>query len=322
MQLLPLISLLPLFFYKIQKLTYKNKKYLFLGLIVGLLPLFIFYLISFKTYGLSSLERPFFLLQKKTFTENELFEGFLFYPRNLILFCIPFFIFLINGSRFILKNKSRELQILFFYSPLINILLLMLTASKYSHYGLFSIPLLASNASFGIYESLKNKSSISKLSLKIFGGLVFLIGISITLSILFKSDLKINYDIGLFEAFAILFLTVVLIVLSFKFIRGINYKIVNINKIISIFFIQIIIFCLLFAKGIIGNPNSEFKYFLNQSVVNEVITKNHIYLIGKLDSKNRHLLQFYIPKSKKMNIEKALRVKIFMESSAIDNWLD
>ena len=115
MQLLPLISLLPLFFYKIQKLTYKNKKYFFLGLIVGLLPLIIFYLISFKTYGLSSLERPFFLLQKKTFTENELFEGFLFYPRNLILFCIPFFIFLINGSRFILKNKSRDLQILFFY---------------------------------------------------------------------------------------------------------------------------------------------------------------------------------------------------------------
>ena len=309
LQLLPLVSLLPFFLYKIKSLTYKNKKYFFLGLIFGLIPLFIFYLISYKTYGLASLIRPFFLLQKKTLTENHLFEGFLFYPRNLILFCTPFFIFLISGSRYILKNKSVELKFLFFYSPLINIFLLMLTASKYSHYGLFSIPFLASNASYGIYESLKNKSLLSKLTLKVFGALSFLIGISIFLGILFNTELKITYDIGLVEIFAILFLIIVLIILSFKFIRRKNYKQVNINTIISIFSIQIIIFSLLFAKGIIGNPNSEFKYFLNQSEVYEVISSNNIYLIGKLDSKNRHLLQFYIPKSKKMNIEKALKSK-------------
>ena len=185
----------------------------------------------------------------------------------------------------------------------------MLTASKYSHYGLFSIPFLASNASYGIYESLKNKSLLSKLTLKVFGALSFLIGIAIFLGILFNAELKITYDIGLVEIFAILFLTIVLIILSFKFIRRINYKLVNINTIISIFSIIIIIFSLLFAKGIIGNPNSEFKYFLNQSEVYEVISSNNIYLIGKLDSKNRHLLQFYIPKSKKMNIEKALNSK-------------
>ena len=129
------------------------------------------------------------------------------------------------------------------------------------------------------------------------------------MGILFNAELKITYDIGLVEIFAILFLTIVLIILSFKFILRINYKLVNINTIISIFSIQIIIFCLLFAKGIIGNPNSEFKYFLNQSEVYEVISSNNIYLIGKLDSKNRHLLQFYIPKSKKMNIEKVLMSK-------------
>ena len=96
------------------------------------------------------------LLQRKTLTENNIFEGFLFYPRNLILLSTPFFIFLINGTKYILKNKSREIQILLVFTPFINIFLLMLTASKYSHYGLFTIPLLASNASFGIYESFKN----------------------------------------------------------------------------------------------------------------------------------------------------------------------
>ena len=97
------------------------------------------------------------LLQQKTLTENDIFEGFIFYPRNLILLSIPFFIFLVNGTRYILNNKSREIQILFIFTPLINIILLMLTASKYSHYGLFTIPLLASNASFGIYETFNNQ---------------------------------------------------------------------------------------------------------------------------------------------------------------------
>ena len=95
------------------------------------------------------------LLHGKTHTENDIFEGIIFYPRNLILFCVPFFIFVFNGSKYIYKNMSSEVKILFIFSPLINVLLLMLTASKYSHYGLFTIPLLASNASFGIYECFK-----------------------------------------------------------------------------------------------------------------------------------------------------------------------
>ena len=303
LQLLPLISLSPLIIYKIKKLIYSNKKYFFLGLIVGLLPLIIFYLISYKTYGISSLTTPFFLLQKKTLTENQLFEGFLFYPRNLILFCTPFFIFLINGSRYILKSKSVELKILFFYSPIIIILLLMLTASKYSHYGLFSIPLLASNASYGIYESLKNKSFISKLSLKVFGVLSFLIGIAILLSILFKSELKITYDIGIVEIFSILSLTLVLTFLSFNFIYRVNPKLININSFLSIFALQIIILCIFFAKGIIGNPNNGLKNFVYQGEVYKVISNNNIFLMGKIENKNRHLLKFYLPRYKKIGTE-------------------
>ena len=48
------------------------------------------------------------LLQGKTLTENNILEGFLFYPRNLILLSTPFFIFLINGTRYILKNKPKN----------------------------------------------------------------------------------------------------------------------------------------------------------------------------------------------------------------------
>ena len=145
------------------------------GFFIGLIPLIIFP--CNNIYGLTNESTPYVLydMQGKTLTENNIFEGFLFYPRNLILLSTPLFIFLIKGTGYILKNKSREIQILFVFTPFINILLLMLTASKYSHYGLFSIPLLAANASFGIYESFKNKSKGSKLTLRIFGGLILLL---------------------------------------------------------------------------------------------------------------------------------------------------
>ena len=298
LQLLPLASLLPLIYFKIKKLSYKYTGFLIIGFFVGLIPLIIFYYISYRTYGVDSLIRPYLLLQGKTLTENKIFEGFLFYPRNLILLSTPLFIFLINGTRYILKNKPREVQILLILTPLINIVLLMLTASKYSHYGLFTIPLLASNASFGIYETFKNKSNASKLSLIIFGGLILIISILFFLSPILNFNLKILNQFSLIEMFIIFLLSSISIFLSFNFLFKSNLKSTNINKILSIFFIQIISLNLLFGNGTIGNPNKEFKDFIYEPDVKKITQNNQILLIGGLDDKNLYLFKFYLPKSK------------------------
>ena len=77
-----------------------------------------------------------------------------------------------------------------------------------------------------------------------------------------------------------------------------NSKSLNINKFLSIFFIQIFILNLLFSNGTIGNPNNDFKVFIDQPDVKKLIKNNQILIIGKLDSKNLNLLKFYLPKSK------------------------
>jgi len=295
LQLLPLISLSPLILFKIKKLTYKNTKYFIIGFFLGLIPLIIFYFISYRTYGVDALIRPFLLLEQKTLTENDILEGFIFYPRNLILFSTPFFIFLINGTRYILKNKSREIQILFVFTPLINIVFLMLTASKYSHYGLFTVPLIASNASFGIYESFKNKSYASNLTLRTFGGLMLIISALIFFGAILNFKLKILNEFGFIEVFVISLFSLISIFLCFNFLFKTKFKSLNINKIFPIFFIQIFILNILFANGIIGNPNNAFKDFIYQSDVKTIIKNNPIFLIGKLGDKNLNLFQFYIP---------------------------
>ena len=298
LQLLPLISLFPLFLFKIKKLIYKNTRYFIIGFFVGLIPLIIYFYISYQVYGVDSLINPYMLLKQKTLTENDIFEGFIFYPRNLILLSTPFFIFLISGTRYILKSKSREIQILFVFTPIINIIFLMLTASKYTHYGLFTIPLLASNASFGIYESLKNKSNGSKLILRIFGILIFLMNTSIFFGTILNFHFKILNQISFIEAFVISLLSLISIFLSFDFWYKTNSESSNLNKILSIFFIQIFILSLLFTKGIIGNPNKDIKDFIYQPEVNKIIKDNQIYLIGGLDNKDLNLFKFYLPNSK------------------------
>ena len=303
MQLLPLISISPLIFLKLKKLNSRNLRSLIFGFLFGLIPLIIYYLVSYKTYGIESLIKPYLLLHSKTFTENNLFQGFLFYPRNIFIFCLPFSIFLFNGTKYILKSQSKEIKILFLVTPLINIVTLMFTASKYSHYGLFVIPLLASNASFGIYESLNNFSGSSKLTLRIFGGFNLIISSSIFLSLLFRSKIYIFNKLSLIDLFIMCIFCLVSIYLSFTFLSKVRSRVLNINKLLSLLFIQIIFFSFLFSKGIVGNPNNQFKSFIVQSEINELITNNRIFLIGKLDDKLLNLLKFYLPMHKTLDKE-------------------
>ena len=303
LQLLPLISLLPFILFKIKTQNFKNTKYFIIGFFVGLIPLILYYYISYQIYGVDSLIRPYLLLHQKTLTENSIFEGLIFYPRNLILLSTPLFIFLINGSIYILKNKSREIQLLLIFTPFINIVILMFTASKYSHYGLFTIPFLASNASFGIYESLKNKSSISKLTIRIFGGTTLILSTLILLGLILNLHLKILYQFTLNEGFIISIFSLISLFLSLNLINKNNLKTLNLNKILSIFFIQIFILNLLFANGTIGNPNSDIKNFIYQSDIKKINKNNTIFLIGKLGDKNLNLLQFYLPKSRLIQVK-------------------
>ena len=132
LQLLPLVTLLPLILFKIKNLRYKNTRYFLIGFLIGVIPLIIYYYISYRTYGFDSLIKPYMLLQAKTLNENDMFAGFLFYPRNLILLCVPFFIFLINGTRYILKNKSRNSNFINFYS-----------SNKYSYFDVNSFKIFS-----------------------------------------------------------------------------------------------------------------------------------------------------------------------------------
>ena len=86
--------------------------------------------------------------------------------------------------------------------------------------------------------------------------------------------------------------------LSLKILFKTNSNFLNLNNILSIFFIQIFILNLFFTNGIIGNPNNAIKDFIYQPDIKKIIKDKQIYLIGELEDKKLNLLKFYLPKYK------------------------
>ena len=110
--------------------------------------------------------------------------------------------------------------------------------------------------------------------------------------------LKILDQFSLIEIILISLFSSISIFLSLNLFFQTNLKSSNINKILSILFIQILILTLLFGNGTIGNPNNDFKDFINQPDIKKITKNNQISIIGELDDKNLYLFKFYLPKSK------------------------
>ena len=127
---------------------------------------------------------------------------------------------------------------------------------------------------------------------------MLIISTLIFLGSIFNIHLKVIYEYSFIQGLIISLFSLISIFLSLNLFYKTNSEPLNINKILLIFFIKIFILILLFSNGIIGNPNNDFKNFINQSELEKIIKNNQIFIIGELDDKNLNLFQFYIPNSK------------------------
>ena len=291
MELLPLICFSP---FIIHKLNFSNKKYYLifcLGLILGFIPSLINLFLAFIKYGDQGYLRLFSLFSQKVLEEEDPLEGFLFYPRNIFLFNLPGIVFIFNGVNSIFKLKEKETKLLFLISPSIALTLLMLTASTYTHYLLFIIPWISTLIALGISESLSLNNTFNRLVLNIYSFLCFLLGFLLFFISLYSLFFEIQIlELNAISKSIILFFGIFFIYLSFNIFMDwkIEKKFINIIK---ISFLQILLFSFLFGSGTIGNPNNEFKKFINFNITDNKI----VYAIeDEIQSKNRRILSFYL----------------------------
>ena len=98
-------------------------------------------------------------------------------------------------------------------------------------------------------------------------------------------------------------------IISLNIICKTNPKSININNLLSVFFIQTFILSILFINGTIGNPNNELKDFIYQPVIQKLINDKQIFLIGELDDKKLNLLKFYLPKTRLIRKEQIPKIE-------------
>ncbi len=290
-ELLPLICFSP---FIIHKLNFSNKKYYLifcLGLLAGFIPSLINIVLAFIKYGDQGYLRLFSLFSQKVLEEEDPLEGFLFYPRNLFLFNLPVIVFILNGVNSIFKLKQKEIKLLFLICPSIALVLLMLTASKYTHYLLFIIPWISTLIAFGIFESITNKNFLNKLVLNIFSIFGFSFGLILSLISILSLSFEIQIlSLNTLSEFIILFFGIIFVYFSLNMFLDCK-KEKKFLSIVKILFLQILLFSYVFAAGIIGNPNNDFKKFIQT----HNIDKSKTYAIeDKIVRKKRRILSFYL----------------------------
>ena len=137
----------------------------------------------------------------------------------------------------------------------------MLTASTYTHYLLFIIPWISTLIALGIFYSISLNNMFNKLVLNIYSFLCFLLGFLLSLislySIFFEIQIldlniiiKYNFNFGIF-----LFISHLKF---FWFLKMIKNCLILLDYHCYKYF-----FLVFFLVSTIGNPNNEFKKFIN-----------------------------------------------------------
>tara|TARA_Y100000589_G_scaffold313408_1_gene334726 strand:- start:192 stop:983 length:792 start_codon:yes stop_codon:yes gene_type:complete len=243
---------------------------------------------------------------------------------------MPSIIFTFKGILSVYKNYKLEEKILLLLTPLIFLFILMLTTSNHTHYILFLAPWFSILSFIGI-DSLYQNQKINLLLFRVYAIFIFILGIFLLfLNFLNFSKLSIDKDLNTLFFIIITFISILFLYLSKVMFTSIFNKKVFIKFIyLSLTSISITL-STLFLFGVLNNPNLQFKKFISDNNVKNILEANKIYLVDtKKDKKLNSLLKFYIPRYddslediKRYNIKKKIdsnldKIYIFVDKNLI-----
>ena len=299
MMLVPLFGLTPFILVNLIKKDSIFKTLFISGLIVGFIPTFLNLYFSYNNFGTKGITSLFDFAKKQAIGTFDL-EKLFFIPLNYLYLTFPIgFLFIILLVFTKTKSKSLNFPLLIYCYPCLSLTLLIFMSTSYPHYYLFLLPslsiLFAVSSEFFLF-----RFRFSNIILKYL--LTFII-LSICFSILF---LLFFYNEFLIE-FSLIQNLLVYFISSFLFLSFLNSLrflfAENINgfylrKVLkNIIIPQYISLSLLYNFGILGNPNSKTKLFINDKSISSILNTNTIYLF-KVESKIETLLSYYLPNSK------------------------
>ncbi|TAE59880.1 MAG: glycosyltransferase family 39 protein [Nostocales cyanobacterium] len=300
---LPMIALLPYLIGENYRHRHLSKPMLYVGFLVGLIPTFIWLLLSWRSYGGSSIGQLLeFVLHLGSREQHG--NNILFYIWNIPLKSFPWFLFAILGVVSVIRYPIRKYQLLLVGFPLVLFIEISLFPTRFSHYSLGIYPFIAMFASLGL-EWLGKMYQISRLGylqsslprnfsygFGILGLVFFLFGL---IALLLDTLLGIQN----IESYIILAIIAGLSCLTIPAIwilrHHFNYKNLNADAwICAWLFSAWLSIASAGILGLLGNFNPDFKTFFQQETITN-ITKNQPIHFVRWASKYAELIYFYTP---------------------------
>ncbi|MBD2245981.1 glycosyltransferase family 39 protein [Nostoc sp. FACHB-888] len=310
---LPIIALLPYLIWENRRHRHLNNPILYLGFFVGLIPTCVWLWLSWRHYGIQSLQELFNFVVQLGSKDNYQNDR-LFYLWNIPLKAFPWAFFGLLGLFLTLRRPIPRYQLILVGFPLVLFVELSLFTTRLSHYSLCLYPFIALFASVGlnwlgnIYQigmtpqlPLK-KSKINVLNVFAkknlprnlsygFGGLgVLLVIASIGIFSWGSSDIRKYAIIGLAMGLGWLILPIVWIG-RYHF----GKKFLTARYWIAGWLIPCwLALAAMGSVGFLSDYNPGLKTFLQQSAIASIVQSYPTYYVD-IDAKTKVLFNFYLP---------------------------
>ncbi len=300
MALVPLVGLSPFIIYNLFRKEYNVKILFCTGIFIGSIPTCLNFYYSYKKFGISGISTLFDFARKQAIGEVA-FNNLILAPFNFLYLTFPIGLLLIILLVLTSSNINLNYPLLIYCYPILSLTLLLCMSTSYPHYYLFLLPSLSLIfSSYITSTSFRYSFSRTTISFSLVLIILFISSTLIIATINYK-DLVIYYSYG-----NQLIVSIVTSILVLSYLTSIRFLIeyknfgfsFNLVKFLyNIIIPQYISLSVLFNLGILGNPNSYIKRFLNDEIISSIINSNTIYLFS-VDSKTQTLLSYYLPTSK------------------------
>ncbi len=296
MILLPLAASLPIYIYVFTRSNKAHHITFIFGLIIGLLPTFISLSFALSQYGLASFYSLFGFATDKV-VGGSFIKSLFFYPTNIFLLSFPAGLIALYSLKHFYKGLTKlELYTLYIF-PLILVILLLFMSSRHAHYTLILYPSISILSALTI-DNLLFKTKITQSYFPFYLSIIIFLA-SICLSTFYLIS-KLYVGLPILNSLQPIFLRLLPLALIY-FIFSISLIFNPIGK--KNFFVLLLLLSIsqyltlsdLYISGLMGNPNSEIKYFVDSASTKEILSNNLVYLVD-INGKSKTLFQFYIPR--------------------------
>ncbi|MBD2301390.1 glycosyltransferase family 39 protein [Nostoc sp. FACHB-190] len=296
MILLPAMALFPYLIGANRRHRHLSSPVLYLGLILGCIPTFIWLWLSWQRYGSDSLNALLqFVLQLGS--EERAGNGIIFYFWNVPLKSFPWFFFSVLGLFIACHRPISNYHLLLVGFPIVLFTELSLFSTRLSHYSLSLYPFIALLAALGldwlskIYEKTQPSNNLPRNLSYGLGGLgILLLFAGIYVFYWGNTEISKYAPLGLIVGLSCWTLPSVWIARHHY-----NYKFLTASYWLAGWLIPCwLALAVAGSLGLIGDYNPALRKFFHNPAIASILQTKPIYFV-KLDGKNTVLLNFYTP---------------------------